>query len=56
MSNPLYKLEINKDYAVLPILCKTDVYTMQAFVDNGFKHADLRSLNFVRNYIYKPSL
>jgi len=29
---------------------------MQAFVDNGFKGADLKSLNFVQKYIKAISL
>ena len=54
--NPLYKLEITKDYEDLPVLRKKDVYFMQAFVNNGFRNADLKSLNFVRKFIQAVTL
>ena len=56
MSNPLYRLEITKDYADLQILPKRDVYLMQAFVDSGFKNADTKALNFVRKFIQAVTL
>ena len=56
MSNPLYKLIITKGYADLPILRKKDVYFMQAFVNNGFTNADLKSLDFVRKFIQVVTL
>ena len=55
-SNPLYKLEITKDYDDLPILRKKDVYLLQAFVKNGFRNTDLKSLNFVRKFIQAVTL
>ena len=44
VSNPLYKLDIAKDYKDLPLLHKKNVYIMQPFVDNGFKGVDLKAL------------
>ena len=56
MSNPLYKLEITKDYNALPILRKKDAYLMQAFVDGGVRNAELKSLKFVRKSIQAVTL
>ena len=56
MLNPLFKLEITKDHDGLPILRKKDVYLMQAFVDGGFRNAELKSLNFVRKSIQAVTL
>ena len=56
MSNPLYNLDITKDYDDLPLLCNKDVYIMQTFVNNGFKNADLKALNFVRKFIQAITL
>ena len=56
MSNPLYNLDITKDYDDLPLLCNKDVYIIQAFVNNGFKNADLKALNFVRKFIQAVTL
>ena len=50
MSNPLYNLDITEDYDDLSLLQNKDVYIMQAFVDNGFKNADLKALNFVQKF------
>ena len=50
MSNLLYNLDITEDYDDLPLLQNKDVYIMQAFVDNGFKNADLKALNFVQKF------
>ena len=49
--NPLYKLDITKDYADLPILRKKDVYIMKSFVNNSCKNADLKALNFALKFI-----
>lgn len=56
MSNPLYNLDITEDYDDLPLLRNKDVYIMQAFVNKGFKNADLKALNFVRKFIQAVSL
>ena len=56
MSDPLYKLDITEDYDALPLLRNKDVYIMQAFVDKGFKNADLKALNFVRKFIQAVTL
>ena len=56
MSNPLYKLEVTKDYDDLPILRKKDVYLMQAYVDGGFRNTELKSLNFVKESIQAVTL
>ena len=53
MSTPIFDLKITEDYQDLPILREKDVYLMKAFVDGGFRNADLKSLNFVRKYL-KP--
>ena len=51
MSNPCFKLEITEDYEDLPVLREKDEYLIEAFIDGGFRKADLKSLNFVRKYI-----
>ena len=56
MSNPLYNLDITEDYDDLPLLRNKDVYIMQAFVNKGYKNADLKALNFVRKFIQVVSL
>ena len=56
MSNPLFKLEITEDYNDLPVLRERDKYLMKAFVDGGFRNADLKSLNLVRKYIQAVTL
>ena len=56
MSDPLYKLDITEDYDDLLLLRNKDVYIMQAFVDKGFKNADLKALNFVRKFIQAVTL
>ena len=47
MSTPIFDLDVTEDYQDLPILRETDVYLMEAFVEGGFRNADLKSLNFV---------
>ena len=56
MSDPLYKLDVTEDYDDLPLLRNKDVYIMQAFVDKGFKNADLKALNFVQKFIQAVTL
>ena len=56
MLDPLYKLDITKAYDDPPLLRHKDVYIMQAFVDKGFKNADLKALNFVRKFIQAVTL
>ena len=56
MSTPIFKLEITEDYEDLPVLRERNVYLMEAFVDGGFRNADLKSLNFVRKYIQAATL
>ena len=56
MSNPLFKLKITENYKDLPALRERDVYLMKAFVDSGFRNADLKSLNFIRKYIQVVTL
>ena len=56
MSTPIFDLEITEDYEDLPVLQERDVYLMEAFVDGSFRNADLKSLNFVRNYIEAVTL
>ena len=56
MSNPHYNLDITEDYDDLPLLRNKYVYIMQAFVNKGFKNADLKALNFVRKFIQAASL
>ena len=51
MINSLYKLDITKDYADLPLLRTKDVHVMQSFVNNSFKNTDLKVLNFVCKFI-----
>ena len=51
MSTPIFDLEVTEDYQDMPILCEKDVYLMEAFVDSGFRNADLKALNFVRKYL-----
>ena len=51
MSTPLFKLNITEDYDDLPLLCKNNKYLMKAFVDYGFRNADLKALNFIRKFI-----
>ena len=55
-SNVLYKLNISDDYPDLPLLRVNDVFLIQAFVDSGFRGADLKCLNFVQKYIHAISL
>ena len=56
MSNPLYNLDFIEDYDDLPLLRNKDVDIMQAFVNKGFKNADLKALNFVRKFIQAVSV
>ena len=56
MSDPIYKLDITKDYDNLLLLRNKDVYIMHAFVNKGFKNADLKALNFVRKFIQAVTL
>ena len=55
-SNVLYKLDISEDYSDLVLVQMNDVFSMQAFVDAGFRGDILKSLNFVRKYIQAVSL
>ena len=43
MPNPLFKLEITEDYDDISLLCKKEKYLMKAFVDNGFRKAELKA-------------
>ena len=56
MSNPLFKLDITEDYDDIPLLCKKDEYLMKAFVDCGFRNAELKALNFVRKFLQALTL
>ena len=56
MSDSLYNLDITEDYVDLLLLRDKDIYIMQAFVDKGFKNADLKALNFVRKFIQAVTL
>ena len=56
ISNLIYNLDITEDYDNLPLPQNKDVYIMQAFVDNGFKNADLKALNFVQKFIQAVTL
>ena len=56
MANPLFKLDIQEDYNDLPVLREKDKYLMKAFVEGGFRNADLKSLNFVRKFIQAVTL
>ena len=56
MSNPLFKLEITEDYNDIPLLRQKDEYLMKAFVDDGFRDAELKVLNFVRKFIQAVTL
>ena len=42
MSTPIFNLEITEDYENLPVLPERDVYLMEAFVDGGFRNADIK--------------
>ena len=56
MSTQIFDLEVTVDYQDLPILCELDLYLMEAFVEVGFRNADLKSLNFVRKYLQAVTL
>ena len=56
MSTPLFDLDVTEDYQDMPILCEKDVYLMEAFVDGGFRNADLKALNFVWKYLQAVNL
>ena len=56
MSTPIFDLDVTEDYQDMPILRETDVYLMEAFVDGGFRNADLKALNFVRKYLQAVTL
>ena len=56
MSTPIFDLDVTEDYQDMPILRETDVYLMEAFVEGGFRNADLKSLNFVRKYLQAVTL
>ena len=55
-SNILYRLDLSEDYLNLPLFQEIDVNLMQSFVNNGYKSADLKYLNFVQKYISAASL
>ena len=56
MSNPLFKLDITEDYDDLPLLRQKDEYLMIAFVEEGFRNADLKALNFVKKFLQAVTL
>ena len=56
MSNPLFKLDITEDYNDIPLLRKKDEYFMKAFVDGSFKNAELKALNFAREFFQAVTL
>ena len=56
MSNTLFKLAITEDYDDLPLIRQKDEYLMIAFVEGGFRNADLKALNFVREFLQAVTL
>ena len=56
MSNPLFNLDITKDYNDISMLCKKNEYLMKAFVDDGFRNEELQALNFVRKFFQAVTL
>ena len=56
MLNPLFKLDITEHYDDIPLLRQRDEYLMQAFVEGGFRNADLKALNFVRKFLQAVTL
>ena len=56
MSTPIFKLEITEDYEDLALLRQKDEYLMIAFVEGGFRNADLKALNFVRKFLKAVTL
>ena len=56
MSTPIFKLEITEDYKDLPLLLQKDKYLMVSFVKGGFRNADLKALNFVREFLKAVTL
>ena len=56
MPNPLFKLEITENYDDTPLLHKKDEYLMKAFVDGGFRNAELKALNFSKKFIQAVTL
>ena len=56
MSTPIFNLEVTEDYQDMLILCEKGAYLMEAFVDGGFRNADLKAFNFVRKYLQAVTL
>ena len=56
MSNPLFKLDITEDYDDLPLIRQKDECLMIAFVEGGFKNANLKVLHFVRKFLQVVTL
>ena len=56
LSTPIFDLEVTEDYQDMPILCGNNVYLIEAFVDGGFRNANLKALNFFRKYLQAVTL
>ena len=54
--NPLFKLDITGDYDDIPLIHQKDEYLMIAFVEGGFRNADLKALNFVWKFLQAVTL
>ena len=55
-SNIRCMLDLSECYPDLPLLQEKDIYLMQAFINNKYKSADLKCLDFVWKYIQAVSL
>ena len=56
MSTPIFDLDVTEDYLDIPIICEKDAYLIEAFVNGGFRNADLKALNFFQKFLQAVTL